>query len=148
MSDASLREALQEMVSKLEARAEQDEPYLFLKVGIEDLQALLAAHPQSDGGAPVPQQVVEVSPTSPVPTSLDREELLVVLDRYIRDDHDPDYPWDGSGDLADAIVALTRPVNEVKAKALRDAAEYFRSVDMPEAADLLENLADGWAGAS
>jgi hypothetical protein len=48
--------------------------------------------------------------------------------------------------LADAIVALARPENEVKAEALRDAAKFFRTVwpDIPLAANLLENLADGW----
>jgi hypothetical protein len=49
-------------------------------------------------------------------------------------------------DLVGLLAAHpARPEHEVKAEALREAAEDFRGIDMPVAADHLENLADGWA---
>lgn len=38
-----------------------------------------------------------------------------------------------------------RTGDPIREQALREAASYFRSIDNPEGADLLENLADGWA---
>jgi hypothetical protein len=78
MSDNGLREALQAIVAELEQRADNEVPYVFLTVGLEDLQRLLAAHPETDDGT-----AVGAAPSSPASEQDPEHEIRRTIAREL-----------------------------------------------------------------